>query len=242
MKLIVVCEALADFQFASCLVERVLREEGPKSFRDRPGIVVFRGWDESEEPPFALWLNLDAVYERRVGRRLTGRRKNPYAKAATKAVLVGAQEQGLEGLIMMVDIDSQPDRKLGLEEGRSSASGLRFRVLIATPDPKREAWVLHGFDAVNAKEKKRLESLAKKLGFDPRFEPHRLRGDVRRAETDRDIKQVLDHLTDGDRERESRCCEDTDLAVLEQRGEVTHLGPFLREIRERLLPPQSGRS
>lgn len=140
----------------------------------------------------------------------------------------------------MVDLDREPERRKTLLILRDRATSLPFSILVATPNPKREAWVLHGFEPVNTPEKKRLTALSRELGFDPRLEPHRLRGDARRTETRRDLKQVLDHLVDGDRHREPHCWEDAPLEVLEDRGANTFLRDFLVEIRERLLPKWVG--
>lgn len=235
MKLVVVCEAKADFELASCLIVRSLRHHGPSWFEDLPKIVEFSGWSGSDRADLALWKEIEADYSRIGGRALVGRRRGPYSIPATKAVVLAEKETELSGLVLMVDLDHEGERRGALLQVREEAGDRQFVTLVATPDPKREAWVLHGFEPANREEQKNLESLAKSRGFDPRLEPHRLRDDVRRGATKRDIKQVLGELIK-DPQRERRCLEETPLQMLEDRGGNTYLKAFLVEIRERLLP------
>lgn len=239
MRIIVVCEAPADFELASCLISRSLRQHGPSWYEDLPQIADFSGWAGSRRSRHALWTEIESHYVAGGGRPLLGRRRGPYSIPAAKAIILAGKEASLNALILMIDLDREAERRNVLIRVREEAVNSGFRILLATPDPKREAWVLHGFEPGSTSEIKKLAKLQEDLGFDPRQEPHRLRDDARRGETRRDIKQVLEHLTDGNRERESGCWEQTDLAVLEARGEETHLAPFLREIREQLLPPSS---
>lgn len=235
MKLVVVCEAKADFELASCLIVRSLRHHGPPWLEDLPEVATFCGWAGSDHREHALWTEIETEYSRRGGGPLLGRKRGPYSIPATKAVLLAEKETELVGLILMVDIDHQAERRDALIRVREEAANRRFEILVATPDPKREAWVLHGFEPANRQEQKKLESLAKSLGFDPRLDSHRLRDDARRRATHRDIKQLLGHLVkDADRER--LCFEETPLQQLEDRGGKTFLKEFLVEVREHLLP------
>jgi hypothetical protein len=113
-----------------------------------------------------------------------------------------------------------------------------FQVAIAAPDPKREAWILHGYEPQNDKETSLLEDERKRLGFDPITNPERLRGDRRREaqQEDRDMKLVVERLTTGDHDRERRCLERTPLTVLKDRGQATGLADYLGEVATRLLP------
>lgn len=238
MKLVVVCEAPGDFALAACLVTRSLRAHGPRWFDDLEEIVDFSGWSDSERQELVLWTDLESAYRRRFGRPLQGRNTGPYSLPALQAILLAEREADVTGLILMVDLDREPERRRTLLILRDGAASLPFSILVATPNPKREAWVLHGFEPANQREEKRLAALSRELGFDPRLEPHRLRDDARRVETRRDIKQVLDHLLDNDRRREPPCWEEVPLELLEARGNET----FLVEIRERLLPRLAGGS
>jgi len=236
MKVILVCEAAADGELASCLVERSLRHHGPRWFDDLPQVADLCGFEGSKSDDHTLWTELDSVYRRSAGRPLHGRRSGPYSLAATKAILLAERENKLWGLILMVDLDRESERRTTLMNLRENAATQAFEILLATPNPEREAWVLHGFEPANEREKRKLQALKRSLGFDPRFEPQKLRDDARRAATRRDIKQVLDHLVDSDRERERRCWEETSLDALDARGEASHLREFLVEIRDGLLP------
>ncbi len=72
MKLIVICEAPADFQLASCLIVRSLRHHGPQWFEDLPVVADFRGWSDSSRTDHALWKEIDGVYDRKGGRPCLG--------------------------------------------------------------------------------------------------------------------------------------------------------------------------
>ncbi len=111
-------------------------------------------------------------------------------------------------------------------------------MVLATPDPEREAWVLGGFVPGNPEEEKRLKKEVKQLGFDPCVESHRLRGRAGKAagQEKRDIKKIVKRLTGGDWDREKACWEITPLELLEERGRASRLAAYLREIEERLLP------
>ena len=236
MKIIVVCEAAADFRLASCLLVRSLRQHGPRWLEDLPEVASFSGWTGSDRAEHAKWPELDDVYLLRYGRPLHGRKNGPYSKAATKAILLAEREPDLGALVLMVDLDREPERRKTFERLREEAAGMPFTILLATPDPEREAWVLHGFEPADKVEESRLTELSQSLGFDPRLEPHRLRDDARRRATLRDIKQVLDHLTRESAERQNPCWENCALENLEARGRQTYLTDFLSEIRSRLLP------
>lgn len=240
MRLIVVCEAPADFELASCLILRSLRHHGPAWFKDLPQIVIFSGWTGSGQSDYALWKDIGTRYTESGGRPLLGRRRGPYSIPATKAVILAGKEMDLEALVLMVDLDREAERRDAMDGVRQEASGSKFEILLATPDPEREAWVLHGFEPANGREEKRLAKVQQDLGFDPRLQPHRLRDDARRVETRRDIKKVLDELVDDDRDREPQCWEMAPLDLLEERGGKTFLADFLVEIRERLLPKLAG--
>lgn len=241
MKLIVVCEAPADHQLASCLIVRSLRQHGPQWLEDLSEIAEFRGWSNTARTYFALWKEIHADYDRKGGRPLVGRRRGPYSIPPTKAILLAQLEPDLDGLVLMVDLDREgEERRQAFLRVKREAGDQRFAIVLATPHPEREAWVLHGFEPSTPEERERLEARTRSLGFDPRTEPERLRGNVRRAETQRDIKKVLADLVGDDRERESLCWEQTPLNLLEERGDATYLKHFLEEIRGALLPRFAG--
>jgi len=118
------------------------------------------------------------------------------------------------------------------------ADKLAFQVAIAAPDPKREAWILHGYESQNDKEKALLADERKRLGFDPITNPERLSGDSRRGaeQEDRDMKLVVEHLTERDYDRERQCLETPPMSMLRRRGQATGLADYLGEVETRLLP------
>jgi hypothetical protein len=106
--------------------------------------------------------------------------------------------------------------------------------------PKRECWVLAGFEPRNSDEAQRLEDERKRLSFHPVRDAHQLT--AREHGAKKDAKDALDALTQGDKDRERACWEETPLKVLEDRGEKMGLTAYLKEVRERLVPILSGRS
>lgn len=239
MKLILVCEASADAELAGCLIRRSLRAHGPDWLDGLPEVAEFEGWTGAERKGVVFWTDLAKVYRKGFGRSLQGRNIGPYSLPALQAILLAEREVGLDALVLMVDLDREKDRRTSLLDIRRNAEAFPFDVLVATPDPEREAWVLHGFEPADPQEEERLAALKRSLGFDPRTKPHKLRSDARRKATHRDIKQVLAHLV-GERDRERHCWEETSLEILEVRGEETYLRDFLVEIREILVPRLTG--
>ncbi|HZI08695.1 MAG TPA: hypothetical protein VEZ71_32055, partial [Archangium sp.] len=115
-----------------------------------------------------------------------------------------------------------------------------FQVVIGLAEPKRECWVLAGFDPRNEDEAARLEAERHRLSFHPVRDAHQLT--ARKHGAKKDAKVALDALTQGDEERECACLEETALAVLEERGGKTGLTEYLKEVRERLVPVIRGPS
>lgn len=109
-------------------------------------------------------------------------------------------------------------------------------VVMATPNPEREAWALNGFVCNGADEEQRLSLICQQLSFNPCEEARRLRYSSRTSRPDRDPKRILGDLTNQNAEREEQCWKETALSILQARGRQTHLEEFLGEVRERLLP------
>jgi hypothetical protein len=107
-------------------------------------------------------------------------------------------------------------------------------IVIGLAHPKRECWVLAGFEPQDDQESRCLSSVCEQLGFDPRHHAERLThrgsGELRSA------KRVLAELTGGDWQRESECWRTADLEVLAARGSGTGLAEYLAEVRRELLP------
>src|SRR5262249_27987975 len=141
----------------------------------------------------------------------------------------------IDALILAKDIDSQPERREGMRQARDEKQA-ELVIVLATPNPKREAWALNGFVCYDADKEQKLSRIRQQLGFDPCEDAHRLRYASRTSRPERDPKRILGDLTDQNSEREERCWKETALALLQARGRQTYLEEFLAEVRERLLP------
>ncbi|HSO83128.1 hypothetical protein [Thiocapsa sp.] len=242
MRLVLIVEARADTDTASILADRVFIE-GDAEWIDAETLPSLREWTGIEpRTPYTQWMGLGPLApQHRV--RVHGRGLGPDGAAARKAlpVVLQAHEQDddIKAVVLVRDMDNQPERRTSIERARAELTDkLAFHVAIAAPDPKREAWILYGYEPQNERETTLLENERKRLGFDPITNPERLRGDRRRAteQEDRDMKLVVDCLTQGDLDRERQCLETTPLSVLKGRGQETGLADYLGEAATRLLP------
>jgi hypothetical protein len=241
----VVCEALADRDTACGLADRVLLEE--VSWLAPETLESCRRWRglRSEEP----YLRVGSVKEeaQRIGLKIFGQFNDepgqPDAVLARRALLLLAgAERRPDAVLLVRDGDAQRDRQ-GLEQARDykiKDKPWPFQVIIGLADPKRECWVLAGFEPKNEKEEERLEKERQRLSFHPVREAHKLT--AREHGAKKDAKVALDALTQEDKERERACLEEMPLAILEERGKETGLAEYLKEIRERLVPILGGRS
>ncbi|MCB2263838.1 MAG: hypothetical protein LGR52_13020 [Candidatus Thiosymbion ectosymbiont of Robbea hypermnestra] len=241
MRLVLIVEAQADAVSAGRLADRVLIACGP-DWVTADAIEDLRRWTGLEtDTPFTAWRDLKEQ-ARSHSVRVHGRNRGPDHTAARRAlavVVIVARGAPIDALILIRDLDNQPERRRGLEEARKEmAPKLGFPVVIGTANPEREAWLLNGFVPRSERENRGLEQATNRLGFDPTRQPHRLRGDTRRSdqEAGRDIKKVLAELVATDPEREQACLRDTPLEVLIDRGRETGLSAFLREVHTQLLP------
>jgi hypothetical protein len=247
MRVVVFCEARADFEIATELIDRVLREHGEPWIADvldaSPDAV--RSWHlDGEGHPFFDVHRL-GTYVERLGARV------PHGHFAGEPGAAGAlmartgfaivrrlRQLGAEidATVLVWDMDDQPrDRRAGLIQARREAeSWARFQIVLGLPNAMREAWVLCGFDPETDDETAQLRGLRAELGFQPNIGAHQL--DAQDEQAKRSAKRVLDQLTAGDRERERRCWQATPLELLRSRGEPSGLQAFLVEIEQTLLP------
>jgi hypothetical protein len=201
MRLVLIVEDRADAEAASMLADRVFIE-GDAGWIDAETLPSLREWTGIEpETRYTRWVGLGQLATQH---RITahGRGLGPDGAAARKALLLvmraQAQDDSIEAVVLVRDMDNQPERRTSMETARAAlADKLAFQVAIAAPDPKREAWILHGFEPQNDKEKTLLADERKRLGFDPVTNPERLRGDRRKnaGQEDRDMKLVVERLT-----------------------------------------------
>ncbi len=141
-----------------------------------------------------------------------------------------------DAVVLLRDDDGQTARRKGLEQAHST-SALKVPIVIGLAQPKRECWVLAGFDPQNEDETNRFDSLKRELRFDPRERAERL---TAKHAADRDAKRVLKALTEGDRQREADCWMKADLKRLDARGQKTGLAKYLGEVRKELVPLFTG--
>jgi hypothetical protein len=249
---IVVCEAQADATIACSLADRVLCEDEQSPGWIEPEILdALRKWSGfGPNESFTTWSSLPGIFNDpalripRFLRRESPDRRNQYdypeaRKAILVAILLQKKRPSIRGLLLIRDMDQQEEeRKDSLIKARVDAQLSQLTVVLGMASPKREAWVLNGFVYMDNEEQTRLDQLQHELGFNPCLEIHRLNG--RRGE-DRDIKRVLNELTNHDKNRERDCWEQTPLPTLRQNGPHTGLAAYLDEVRDRLLPLLSSR-
>lgn len=240
IEIAVVVEAEADAKIVCALADRLLLEEGPSWIEDHL-LPVIRNWSGLEEgSTFTKWMSIDDLFRQfprlRFRRRSSEQKKKPYYATARKAIILTAllRNQTPDALILMCDLDSQKERRDGLLQAREDEQ-THLTTIIATPNPKREAWVLNGFVCKNERERKDLDSICRQINFDPCLEAERLRYASQTSRSERDPKKILARLTDGESSREEKCWTETPLSILRERGSETLLNSDLDEIRAHLL-------
>ncbi len=228
-RLALVVEADADARTATAYADRVFSEAGLDP-------EVTREWEKQ-----ITWR--DAAKRRHeLGRKahghFNGEAGAPDAQAARGVLMVlDLQSPRPDAVILMRDADLQDQgRRRGLEQARQEHE-LRGHsptvVVIGLAVPKREAWVLVGFDPLNDEEREALASEQRRLGFDPTRRPHRLAASKHGAE--HDIKVCVKALAI-DPAREADCYSSRSTAELHERGEEIGLSKYLNEVRDRISP------
>jgi hypothetical protein len=133
-------------------------------------------------------------------------------------------------VVLARDLDGYASRRAGIEQ---VCNGLQwpFAIVVATPEPEIEGWIVSGFTPTNEDERARLERVRKDLSFDPTHHSHQLTSHPNDAVTD--AKRVLSRLCNGDPEREHVCLARD---VLHQRGADNWAREFLDYVDQRVLP------
>jgi hypothetical protein len=233
--LAVVCEADADRRLATSLADRVLCEK--VGWLDLDSLDLHRRWQGLEEGSSHLkWHQVKTLAKQR-GLRIKGSFEGepgePDAKAARLALqLLMISGRQPDAVVLIRDSDGQEERRIGLEQARSSGSW-SFPIVIGLAHLNRECWILAGFEPQNKDEQQRLAGLHEELGFDPRFRSESLRG---KPGEPRHAKLVLERLTGKDHEREELCWTGCPLETLRSRGTTLGLAEYLDEVRERIVP------
>lgn len=231
--LAVVCEADADRRTSTALADRVLCEE--VEWIEPESIELYRRWRGLEGRSFLRWTEAvrlaKGIHAHGHFKGLPG---DPDAFAARKALLLlMAERHPPDAVLLIRDSDGDLQRRSGLEQARAE-NPWPFEVILGLAHPKRECWVLAGFEPADAEERSRLEALRRELGSDPRTQAHELT--AKEAGALRDAKRVLTKLTQSRADREEICWTEGPLDSLRERGSQSGLGAYLEEIQERLVP------
>jgi len=237
--LAVVCEARADFETACALADRVLcteidwiTAEVLEDYRR------WRGFQESE--PFLTIQHVPALARQKNIRAHGHFDGNPIAPdehlGRLALLLLYTLRPPPDAVLLIRDDDRQTERRRGLEQARRYAQE-RLRefktVVLGLAHPKRECWVLAGFEPRDEEERQLLDTVRQELGFNPCTSAEQLT-----AKHDRDTrsaKRVLRLLTREDWSRQADCWNEGDLELLRQRGQNTGLADYLEELRSRLI-------
>ncbi|MBI4817964.1 MAG: hypothetical protein HY791_17010 [Deltaproteobacteria bacterium] len=218
----VVCEAEDDFATAKTLIGRVLFEEANWIDGDTyQHVCVFAGLEPGRQ--FTTWTGLPRIRQswprRQAHGKFSGEPGAPMATAARTALLhFFAADPRPDAVLLMKDGDHEaPERLRGLEQARDRRSPMP--VVLAVPVPEREAWCLSGFVAETEGEQESLQTVRRRIGFDPTASSHRLSS---KNPTDkRDCKRALDELTASVRERAEKCIAEMQLEALRRRAQRT---------------------
>lgn len=238
--LAVVCEADADRRTATGLADRVLCRE--VDWIEPEVLDGHRKWQGLLEGGSHLQWRQVKDHARARGLKAHGHFNGepgaPDAFAARLALLLLATSgRPPDAAVLMRDTDGQQERKVGLEQARMDREW-PFPVLIGCADPKRECWVLAGFEPRSPDEDAILAQLRQELGFDPRLQAEAL--SAKESGALRDAKRVLSLLVGGDRDREQSCWVECPLEALVERGRLNGLADYLDEVRTRLVPLFTG--
>jgi hypothetical protein len=230
----VVCEADADLRTASALADRVLTLRLPAG----ASIADARLWrGETAADRFLPWHHV-RTRARAIGLKahgfFGGEPGAPDAASARLALLLMMRSaEPPDAVLLIRDSDGDDQRTRGLAQARD-ASSMASRIVVGVSHPKRECWVLAGFEVQSDAERESLERLRRELGFDPTREPEKLTASEPGAK--RNAKRVHASLLGGAIDREVSCVHATDLAILRERGKAAGLADFLDEVQHRLAP------
>lgn len=248
IEFVAIVESSADARTATKLAERVLVEKvdwlEPELLQH---LFQWSGLEAGTE--HSCWKNIDDITKRLSDKfkfptiRSNGKLKTD-GQAASKIMklisfLQYKQNRDIKAVILIRDLDNQPQRREHIEQARSEHINRqpKLEIVIGTAERMREAWVLNGFIPLNQEERRILEEIKTKLNFDPCEESHRLRSNSwEEADRIRNPKVVVEKLTGGKMEREQQCWEETSLELLRERGVNTGLTVYIHEIEERLTP------
>lgn len=164
--------------------------------------------------------------------RIRGEALGPEAGMWRNVLLLFSHLEPRPEIVVIVrDLDGYPERRRGIEQVLRGYEW-PFQVVVATPEPEIEAWLIAGFVPQDERERACLKELRRELSFDPTTESHRLTSHPNDALTD--AKRVLRTLCRGDEGRWAPCLADE--ARLRSRGALNGLTDFLDEVDRRIVP------
>ena len=244
---IIVVESRADFQIASELANRIFAEQIHWIEEYLADTFKWRGLEEHMN--FSCWRDINKIKAAAEARGIrlprvlgSSQPRKADGAAAIKVLQLVTQLQKvrpISAVVFIRDLDNQPERRVGLAQAQSEYAqrASTLAIVIGTADTKREAWVLNGFVALDEAEESVLAQLRQQLSFDPTTEAHRLR-EITWQEPDRmrNVKVVLNLLTQDNGERERHCWQHTPLNLLRARGIHTGLTAYMSEVLERFVP------
>lgn len=250
MEFVIIAEGIPDAETARDLADRVVVDQSDR-WLDASLLTHLRSWcglDPNRE--FTSWTSIHDLADEYDIRTLgfldhTGEPGAVDSGQARKAILLHnrlTRDRNSPAILLIRDLDVQPERQAGLHQAREEArTRAQYQpeeeapdvIVIGAANPKREAWILNGFEPKSEEEREQLQQERKNLPVDPLTDAHKLKAKSDQAQNS--CKRVVQVLTDGDTDRERACWQETDLDLLRERGEHTGLADFLEEV-ERLIP------
>jgi hypothetical protein len=169
---IVICEADADRRIGCALADRVLCDE--IDWLDEESLQLLRAWRGLQPgDPYLRWQSIPKLARER-NIKAHGRFGGGAHRVVRQGLfLVKQLAPTSAAVVFVVDTEAQELSRRGLlaarDEARAEAgrASWPFAVVVGVADPKREAWVLAGFEARNPDENERLEIERRALGVDP---------------------------------------------------------------------------
>lgn len=237
----VIHEAPADFTTATELADRVLISE--VDWLDETMLDHQRSWVGQEPDGSRLsWKSLPARAREagiRVRGHFDGRPGMPDAQAARRAIAYVLQRFDQAQAVLLYP---RSGRSAGAPRRTGAGQG---RVREARDHCRRTGRGRTGMlasERLHAGKRRGAEWVAAvrhDLGFDPCLRPHELTA-CKDQQAKRSAKRVLAVLTEGSLERQQKCWRETELSMLEQRGDANGLRDYLAEVKEKLIPLITG--
>jgi hypothetical protein len=252
IEFVVIVESSADARTATKLADRILVEKidwlEPEMLQH---LVQWSGLEAGTEN--SCWKNISHIIEREKESGfqppdfyvvISPRQKTLQPDGANTIKILNLvsylqKTRNIKALLLIRDLDNQPERRQGIEQARSEHINRppKLEIVIGTAERMREAWVLNGFIPSNQDEEQILKEITTQLKFNPCEESHRLRSNsLTEPDRIRNPKVVVEKLTGGRMEREQQCWEETPLEYLREKGVDTGLTAYIKEIEERLIP------